>query len=153
MVAPRPSSPSEAALERLFAVLLSDDEAGSPKFSTDAVLAYLPLLMRSAGVSLEPSDNSRRLFERIGHLIGATAQDSDQVLSEKLADYYRAHPPSPELEQAFARFCLEEAGVVSADAFVSSSAAARPDAAAPVLKAKPVFDVREPPPGDPSKEP
>ena len=132
-------------------MLLADDAAGQAKFSTDEILAFLPLLMKSAGLTLESSGSSRALFDRVGQIVGATAQDSDEALSEKLRGYYRAHPPSPELQQAFAAFAKEEAGVVSADAFESFANEARLHPASPhVASARPVFDVRE---QDPSKEP
>ena len=54
-----PSRPSsEPALERRFAVLLSDDESGRPKFSRDAILTDLPLLMQSSGLTLEHSETT-----------------------------------------------------------------------------------------------
>jgi hypothetical protein len=143
MVSQRPAATFEPAMERLFAVLLADDDAGQPKFSTDQILAYLPLLMSSAKVTLEPSDTTRALFERVAHLVGASAQDTDDVLGQKLADYYRAHPPSKELEQAFARFCQEEAGVAASDAFDFKAKTRSNSPHVPVSATGAVFDVRE----------
>ena len=108
-------------MERLFAVLLADDDSGQPKFSKDTIVTYLPLLMQSAGLTLEPSDNTRALFARIAEIVGASSSDSDEVLGQKLTDYYRAHPPPKELEQAFTRFCQEEAGVTASDGLSSTT--------------------------------
>ena len=104
--------------ERLIATLLQS------KCSDEEVIAFLPLLMKSAGVKLEPAIQVA-LFTRIGELIGAKPSDKDEELQKKLQAYYKAHPPPVALQQAVKGFLEDESGSKTRDGFERVAARGR----------------------------
>lgn len=115
--------------ERLIATLLQS------KVRDEELVAFIPLLLRSANVALEPA-TSAALFTRIGELIGAEASDADEVLQQKLRDYYRAHPPPVALSRALKGFLDQQSGRITADGFEAVAAKSRAEQYSPINKGK-----------------
>jgi hypothetical protein len=102
----------------------------------------MALMVRTAGVTLDPA-TSAALFLRLGEMIGATPGDSDEVLTQKLAEYYRAHPPRPELERAVDDPFKSARGIAAASPFDAVAAQKQTDRHEPIA-AKPIFEVHDP---------
>jgi hypothetical protein len=141
---------TDADAERLFTVLLGADPKGQPRFSQEEILTYLPLLMASAGITLDSSPAALAVFQKVAKIVDAAPEDSDEQLGKKLADYFLAHPPSPGLQEAFAVFLRTEAGVVTADTFQGFVAKIRVEAPTPVSisSTHPAYEVSEQKPKD-----
>jgi hypothetical protein len=139
----KPEQRDAARAEKLFGLLSANDGAGNARFTEEELITFLPLVMKASGLELKDSETLRRLFERVGEYIGATPGDSDEALSLKLAAYYRAHPPSKSLQDAFAQFFRGEAGGLTADGFDALVRAPKPPSSATPIASKPVFDVTE----------
>ena len=137
-----PAQRDAARAEKLFGILSASDVAGNARYTEEELVTFLPLLMKASGLTIGDSETLRRLFDRVGEYIGALASDTDAELSEKLAAYYRDHPPSTSLQDAFTHFFREEAGGVTRDGFEALIRAAKTPEHTPI-SGKPVFDVTE----------
>lgn len=107
-----PTSEELQRAARLLAVLDRKNDDGSPRYSDEEVLHFLPLVF----LSVAPSAAQRAaLPDAVVGLLGLFADKAgidpdgppDEV-ARALERYYEAHPVNPELLQAFQSFVREE---------------------------------------------
>jgi len=86
------------------------------KCTDEERIAFIPLLVKSAGLKLDPATQAA-LFTKVGELIGAKPSDTDEVLTRKLEEYYQKNPPSRALQKVFTQYFERASGRATADGF------------------------------------
>lgn len=107
-----PTSEELERAARLLAVLERRNGDGTPRYSDEEVLHFLPLVF----LSVAPSAAARaRLPDAVIRLLGLFADKAGippdgpaEDVTRALERYYEAHPVNPELLQAFQSFVREE---------------------------------------------
>lgn len=107
-----PTSEELQRAARLLAVIERRNDDGSPRYSDDEVLHFLPLVF----LSVAPSAAARaRLPDAVVRLLGLFADKAGidpegpiDAVAPTLERYYEEHPVNPELLQAFQGFVREE---------------------------------------------
>lgn len=127
--------PTSAELQRaarLLSVLDRRADDGSPRYSDEEVLHFLPLVFLTVAPSAEQRaalpDAVIRLLGLFADKAGIDPDASAEDVTHALERYYEAHPVNPELLQAFQSFVREElfAGSPRDDAFASFASGSAP---------------------------
>lgn len=95
------TSPSDEFIQ-LVQVAMQENPDGSRRFANEDVLHFLPWVMVNMGVDAASlDDDALALFSTACANAGVVRDDDTQVISGKLDDYYRQHPPNRDLVTAF----------------------------------------------------
>lgn len=107
-----PTSEELQRAARLLAVIERRNDDGSPRYTDEEVLHFLPLVFLSVAPS--PAARARlpdavvRLLVLFADKAGIPPEGTPEEVSRALERYYDAHPVNPELLQAFQGFVRDE---------------------------------------------